>query len=691
MSLRTLFVFAALGLAVSTAGAQDWNGATFKQVREATPCIRNRNTWSQSGILFRKTAAGGWVLTMSQAVEKQETVDVVFGMGTETERTLKGTVVARGDNETFACLWIECKDLPEALPIGARPELKDGDDVFLPGYRYEVDRDGPKTSAPIRLAHLKFRQVARDLNGALSSGTIEGEANPGQSGAPVMTAKGEVLGICDARPTGGRVLTVLTPESIRRFFRRHMSTITSAPSAVTREDMKLQVHVALFDPLEQLHDLTFLFIRESQVPALSPRTPWKEQTRVSAGMEEVPLRIDSDTASASADVRFVRNIDDAQSVRILCQLKLTETDAAEYFTLPLTFDVAFAPDPLPEPARPAAEVPAFDLSLPSELKIGRSAGWRCVTGELLVSPDGAAVYVLDLSQGRAVRLDAATLKMTGEFPAAGVVRCMALTPDGKTLAVAGFDPAEPSDNSNPGVTIVQFVATDTMKVTKEIRTHGRPAAVAASAQHIVLTFENQGGSMVIIDTQRDAVANVERTGPWSFVRLHPDGTRVYIGDRGSSPGDFRCLPLKPDQRLSRFVSYDSRYHGERPLGDDFEISPDGQFIVGCLGSALRLSKTAIERDDMEYVAGIERCCSIAFAPGATSFLTANRDGFIKQYDYPSFKLRTSVSLGKWCAKMLLDGKGKRLIATVASIQKEEYSYGRNLPVCDLVEIPLEGK
>lgn len=79
------------------------------------------------------------------------------------------------------------------------------------------------------------------------------------------------------------------------------------------------------------------------------------------------------------------------------------------------------------------------------------------------------------------------------------------------------------------------------------------------------------------------------------VKLHPDGTKIYGADNGSSPSDIERYDITGG---TASVAYDSPYHGDYPVCGDLWISEDGLRIFTRCGRVFRSSD--VQAEDMTY-------------------------------------------------------------------------------------------
>lgn len=144
----------------------------------------------------------GLILTNLHVVARAKRLRVTFFDGLESDAEL---VAVRPENDLAV---IRAKTVPDDLPaatIGSSSRLKPGDDVVAVGFPFGI---GPSVSAGV-VSGLN-RDFLSPEGKRILTGLIQFDAavNPGNSGGPLITMGGEVIGI---------VTAILNPTTARTF------------------------------------------------------------------------------------------------------------------------------------------------------------------------------------------------------------------------------------------------------------------------------------------------------------------------------------------------------------------------------------------------------------------------------------------------------------------------------------------
>jgi S1-C subfamily serine protease len=154
-----------------------------------------------SGVVIIDT---GVILTNLHVVTSSEKVVVEFADGHESEATV---IKIQPENDLAV---LQAKSLPkdglEAATLRSTSDLQPGDQVVAVGFPFGI---GPSVSAGV-ISGLEREFRSRDEKRALTNLIqFDAAANPGNSGGPLVTMDGEVVGIVTAILNPGRERTFI--------------------------------------------------------------------------------------------------------------------------------------------------------------------------------------------------------------------------------------------------------------------------------------------------------------------------------------------------------------------------------------------------------------------------------------------------------------------------------------------------
>jgi S1-C subfamily serine protease len=196
-------------------GAESHAGIPVNPKDPKDPQSAEREPRVGSGVVIVEQ---GLILTNLHVVAGAKRLVVTFYDGMESEATLVG---AHPENDLAV---IRAKTLPDDLPaatLGAASRLKPGDEVVAVGFPFGI---GPSVSAGVVSGlNREFRSAdgKRVLTKLIQ---FDAAANPGNSGGPLVSMSGEVVGI---------VTAILNPTDARTFIGiGFAATMEAAGSAV---------------------------------------------------------------------------------------------------------------------------------------------------------------------------------------------------------------------------------------------------------------------------------------------------------------------------------------------------------------------------------------------------------------------------------------------------------------------------
>jgi WD40 repeat protein len=321
-----------------------------------------------------------------------------------------------------------------------------------------------------------------------------------------------------------------------------------------------------------------------------------------------------------------------------------------------------------EPPHPPELVPLHTLVNGGAGSAGASPSPAAVipvggtVSHLFLSPNGKWLYYLNLTDGKAGRVDAVALKRVAELRLADGAEVLALTRDGKTLySVAPHKPEAQAPGPRVSLEgLVEVIDPVKMAVRKSFTVQAVPYDLAATDGG-VLFLSGGGGDwtqITVVDVDRETV--LARWGgvyTRSLLQLTPNQDRLYVATQGVSPGVVEGLSV-PARIADKPEPSRSPAQDKYPLGGEFVIAPDGQYLLCKNGTVLRLS--ANRQEDLRSVASLAPFVAAALDPENGVALTLAGDGTLRRYSYPDFKPQGTQPLGVVAYQAVLDAKQGRL-------------------------------
>jgi WD40 repeat protein len=371
--------------------------------------------------------------------------------------------------------------------------------------------------------------------------------------------------------------------------------------------------------------------------------------RVLSGSTDATVRL-WDSATAKELKVFRKHTEPLVAVTFIDKGRQTLSGSRDAIILPWVLEKSTTTNPNPNPptvnpnpVRPA--VPASDLRPSAVIPVGGTVG------ALYLSPDRQWLFYLNVTEAKLGKVNTKTARREKELKLADGTDVLARAPDGKTLIATA--PAK------EGCTI-QVIDPKTLEIRKSFRVDVAAYDVASNDAGLIFLSGGKGEwtDIAVVDTAKETVVT-RWGGVWnrSFVQLSADQKRIYYSSQGVSPGTLDALVI-PSKLDDKPATYRAAFPGRQLLGGEFQVTPDGRYLLCKTGTVLRLS--AARDDDLKFHVSLEPFVAAAVDADARAAFVLTRDGTLEQYSYPEFRLKTSHRIGVTAFQAVCDGAAGKL-------------------------------
>ncbi len=145
-------------------------------------------------------------------------IEVVFNSGVPTtEWTAKGEVVYENKADDVALLKVKAiKSIPEPLSLTGADKLPETSTVYVCGFPFgEALADGDR-NPEISIGTATVSSNRTDANGEVVTVQLNGALNPGNSGGPVVSTEGKLVGVAVRTVTGAGIGFAVPPAMVRK-------------------------------------------------------------------------------------------------------------------------------------------------------------------------------------------------------------------------------------------------------------------------------------------------------------------------------------------------------------------------------------------------------------------------------------------------------------------------------------------
>ncbi len=238
------------------AGAQ-LDGDVLKKVKAATVHLEvllpSGDTVEGSGFF---TAEPGVIVTNAHVLgmvsaDSRPPVKVVITLhsGESNSRALPARLLGVDRGSDLALLRVEGKDLPEPLPVIAAKDLGETQEVFIFGFPL-----GKRLGKNITVSKSSVSSLRKE-GGTLKQIQVNGGMHPGNSGGPVVDAKGQVVGVCVAVITGTQLHFAIPGELVHTFLNGRIVELGADLGYRDGDKIKMAFRLVTIDPLKRIQKI----------------------------------------------------------------------------------------------------------------------------------------------------------------------------------------------------------------------------------------------------------------------------------------------------------------------------------------------------------------------------------------------------------------------------------------------------
>jgi hypothetical protein len=304
---------------------------------------------SGSGFVVRTDGDTAYVVTNDHVIDMTDTVpgvdpekvklEVVFDSGTPKMRSVKATVAAADPLTDLAVLKLTgVKDAPKPFDLTEPPKVQETLEVLVCGFPFgQANIDIGKASvSSIRTDPVSGRVLYVQLTGAL---------NPGNSGGPILTADGKLVGVAVMTIRNAGKGLAIPQEQVTGMLRGRPGPIRLMPAG---EGMA-KIEIELIDPLGKAKTVSAHF--KAAGPMELVMRP--DRLEILPGATKLPLTVKDGKAAGEL------KLPSGARSELLVQVEMDVADG-KVLTLPILVPVAG-----PQPVTPGFSPRGMKFQLPA--------------------------------------------------------------------------------------------------------------------------------------------------------------------------------------------------------------------------------------------------------------------------------------------------------------------------------------
>ena len=201
----------------------------------------------ERGIIVTNAHVLGMMLATSLAPKQ---VDVVQDSGLPTETKMLGEVLGVDRISDLAVIRVpDNGKLPTPLMLSteAPTELQK---IYIFGFPF-----GERLGKNITISEQAITSLRPDKSGDLHQIQVNGGMNPGNSGGPVISTSGSLVGVSVSIITGTQISFAVPAEKVRRVMEGRIADHQHGDAYQQQGQARLPVRLACLDPLNKIRDL----------------------------------------------------------------------------------------------------------------------------------------------------------------------------------------------------------------------------------------------------------------------------------------------------------------------------------------------------------------------------------------------------------------------------------------------------
>jgi hypothetical protein len=223
---------------------------------------------SGSGFLMMAEGTTGLIVTNDHVVSVpaelrrrlgNPSVQVVFHSGRKNELVARAEILATDPVRDLAVLRVkDVQDLPKPLNHTEKVTLVETMGVYVLGFPFGEILSTSKGNPAITIGKGTVSSIREDDRGELKVVQIDGDLNPGNSGGPVVDAKGRLIGVAVAKVRGTNIGLAIPTGELTKMLNGRLGGLSLRTLKTTDEALELQVELKFIDPLEKITKATVL-------------------------------------------------------------------------------------------------------------------------------------------------------------------------------------------------------------------------------------------------------------------------------------------------------------------------------------------------------------------------------------------------------------------------------------------------
>lgn len=227
---------------------------------------------------------------------REPAVTAVFDSGTKAEQSLKAEVVAADPECDLAILRIAgAKGVAAPIDLAGAPKLSETMGIYSFGYPFGQALAVGKGNPAITVGKGSVSSLRNNDAGELALVQIDGALNPGNSGGPVVDAKGRLVGVAVSIVKNGQGIGFAVPAAeVSKMLKGRLGGVHATATVAAGGKWTVRAEVGVIDPTAAMKTVTLHYaVSDPKAKKADTREPVEKQP----GAKKVTLTVAGGVAS----------------------------------------------------------------------------------------------------------------------------------------------------------------------------------------------------------------------------------------------------------------------------------------------------------------------------------------------------------------------------------------------------------
>ena len=232
-------------------------------------------------------------------------LDVIFRSGQASEFERKAELLAFDERHDLAVIQVtgirDVAGFPKPINANDRPVIAETTPIYILGFPFGEDLSVTRGTNPAITISKGSITVRDDKSGDTAFIQIDADANPGNSGGPVVDGRGRLVGVLKGGRPGTKLNVAIPYAEVTRVLSGRVDDLAFRANPGGKEAISLDIRGNLIDPMGRVVSASLRVARADDVasrPAVGAHGEWPALS----GAKTTDLTIAGKAASSTVDI-----------------------------------------------------------------------------------------------------------------------------------------------------------------------------------------------------------------------------------------------------------------------------------------------------------------------------------------------------------------------------------------------------